>query len=348
MRELVIKNMLVMFPTLTFVADLHVLLNRIRPGAVLHVAANASPIHAVNVIVDLAMTENWIRALLAEIPRNNSNKGELDIIAAELDSQPAPTSIDPFNEVLLEGNRPFVNRVDLRANLKQLCAPSGSSLLLVRGQPQTGKTFSFYLAQHIARQTGYITSQFEVKKTPDPDQLAAEVLDRIGANVELRKKGLESAERWAEKLAGQVKDAIEERELKRVFVFDDFPVDPQPPLPQETFSFIVRLAKYSDEEIQKYLRVVLIQFTATLPPALDDAAETDEAVPFTSADMLSVLKQVREARGWRVSDSALQVEIQAIPNSATLRDRFKFLRKTIRTLGAAGQSVQPPPAGPGG
>jgi hypothetical protein len=211
---------------------------------------NATPIQAVNVIVDLAITQNWLPALLAEIPRNLSNSAELASIDALIAAQPAPTTANPFDEVLLEGNRPFVNRHDLRANLKALVAQGGSTLLLVSGQPKTGKSFSFYLAQHIARQTGFITSQFEVSKTPRPDELASEILERIGANVALRAKGTESAERWAEKLATQVKDAIDERKLQRLFVFDEFPLDPQPPIPPETASFIVRLAKYSDEELR--------------------------------------------------------------------------------------------------
>jgi hypothetical protein len=266
---------------------------------------------------------------------------QLDTIEKSIAAE-APTTANPFHEVLLEGYRPFVNRADLRARLQALTAAQGSTLLLITGQPQTGKSFSFYLAQHIARQHGYITSQFEVAKTPQPDELASEILDRIGVALELRPKGNESAERWAEKLAGQVKDALETRATPRLLVFDGFPVPPQPPLPAETASFIVRLAKYSDEELRASLRVLLVQFTATLPPTLDDVAERDEAVPFTNDDMLGALKQIRLARGWSVSDQALETEIKALQSTAALRDRFHLLRKMITKLATPPAPPQPP------
>jgi hypothetical protein len=177
---------------------------------------------------------------------------------------------------------------------------------------------------------GYIASCYEVGKYVQPDQLAAKLIEEIGADVELRPKGVESAERWAEKLAAQVKTAIEERKLQRLFVFDDFG---SVPLPPETLSFIVRLAKYADEELRPLLRVVLIQFPGQLPPMLDDVAEHDEPQPFTGLDMLSGLKQVASARGWQVSEAALQSEIQQLETQPIkLRDRFLFLRQMIRKL----------------
>lgn len=337
MRDLIVKNVLSMYPELTFIGNFQVLLTTLRPGVLAQIPIGATPAQAANVVVDLATIHNWLRALVAKIPVNPSNAAEMAAINAWLAAQPMPTTANPFDEVLLEGNRPFVNRKDLRARLKELCAGT-TTVLLINGEPQTGKTFSFYLAQHMARQHSFITSQFAVRKTPKPRELAAEILDRIGVNVSLCDQGQESAERWAEKLAAQVKNAIEAAKLPRLFVFDDFPVKPQPSLPPETMSFIVRLATYSDQELRPLLRVLLIQFGADLPPELDDVAERDEAVAFTEDDMLSVLRQVRQAHGWSVDDQGLCDEMKALNGAAALRERFQFLKKTIRKLAT--------PAGP--
>lgn len=339
MRDLIIKNVLAMFPDVTFVRDFQILVNRLRPGLWQNVPMDATPRQAVNLVVDLATIHNWLSQLVAEIPENPSNRAELEAIKALIAAEPAPTTADPFAEVLLDGNRPFVNRVDLRSCLRALCSPGGSPLLMVDGQPLTGKSFSFYLAQHIARQRGFIPSQFEVDRTPHPQELAAEILDRMGVNTPLRERGNESAERWAEKLASQVKDAIEARGLKRLFVFD-FPV--QPAIPPETASLVVRLAKFADEELQPWLRIILIQFTTPLPTTLDDVADRDEALPFTDADMLAVLKQIGQARGWVLSERALMEECQAL-QGAGLRDRFRFLRRVIYRLS---EPVVPQPTGP--
>jgi hypothetical protein len=205
----------------------------------------------------------------------------------------------------------------------------------------TGKSFSFYLAQHIARQHGFITSQFDVASTVEAETLANEVLRRIGVSLKKDTTGLESGQRTGKALADQVKDALEERKQKRVFVFDGFPLPTEPPLPTETVSFIVRLAKYADEELRPLLRVLLIRFSDTLPDAIDEVAERDQAQPFSDADMFAVLRQIATARSWDVSDQALRGEIAQV-SGKTLRERFQLMRKTIRKLSQA------PPSAPGG
>jgi hypothetical protein len=228
--------------------------------------------------------------------------------------------------VLLEGNRPFANRVDLRLSLRALCEVRGSPLLVVTGAPRTGKSFSFYLAQHIARQRGFITSQFDVGALVEPVVLASEVLRRIGVPLKNQTSGLESGQRSGKDLADQVKDALEERKQRRLLVFDGFPSPTDPPLPPETISFIVRLATYADEELRPFLRVLLIRFHEPLPDAIDDVAERDHVQAFTDADMLAVLRQIARARGWNVSDQALQNEINQV-SGKTLRERFQLMRK---------------------
>jgi hypothetical protein len=81
--------------------------------------------------------------LSRSFPRNPTTAAELDLILAQLRDQPQTTSADPFQEGLLEGTRPFANRVDLRRSLRTLCEAAGSPLLLVTGKPRTGKFFSF-------------------------------------------------------------------------------------------------------------------------------------------------------------------------------------------------------------
>jgi hypothetical protein len=343
LRDILVKNVEKMFPILTFVGNFQIFVEGIRPGVWAGaVPANPTARSAVNIIVDLAMNQGWIKPIFDAIPRTAANAAELDVIKAQLEVQLLPTTADPFGEVLLDGNRPFANREDLRFVLRDLCEAGGPPLLMIRGDPQTGKSFSFYLAQHIARQRGFVTSQFEVDALVNPDQLAAEILRRIGVDVELEEKGVESAQRWAEKLADQVKTAIEERKQKRLFVFDSFPVDPKPPLPPETLSFIVRLAKYADQELGPWLRIVTIQFPAEFPSTIQDVAEQDEARPFSGADMLAVLKQVANARGWSVSDQALLDEIHQVEGKP-LRERFQFMKRTLRRL-----ARPPSPPSPGG
>jgi hypothetical protein len=343
LRDLLIKNISKMFPRGSFVLDFQNLVDGIRPGtfaAIVPVSPGVTIDNIVNVVVDRALLEGWIGPIVAALPRTPATAAELDFILTQLKDQPQPTSVDPFDEVLLEGNRPFANRVDLRLALRTVCEPVGSTLLLVTGEPRTGKSFSFYLAQHIGRQRGFITSQFDVSAFSDPVMLATEVLRRIGVPLKNETTGLESAQRTGKDLADQVKDALEERKQRRLLVFDGFPLPTDAPLPPETVSFIVRLAKYADEELRPFLRIVLIRFNEPLPDAIDDVAERDQAQGFTDADMLAVLKQIAKARGWDVSDQALQDEIAQV-SGKTLRERFQLMRRLIRRL-----AQTPAPGGP--
>lgn len=355
LRDLLIKNVSTMFPTATFFLNFQNLVEGIRPGtfaAIVPVSPGVTIDNIVNVVVDRALLEGWIRPIVDQIPRNPVSAAELDVIVAFLDDQPKPTIADPFKEVLLDGNRPFANREDLRLSLKALCLPTGSPVLVVTGEPVTGKSFSFYLAQHIARQHGFITSQFDVSASAEVETLAKEVLRRIGMPLKKETTGLESGQRSGMDLADQVKDALEERKQKRVFVFDKFPLSTEPRLPAETITFIVRLARYADEELRPLLRVLLIRFSDALPDAIDDVAERDQAEPFSDTDMFNVLKQVKTARGWDVSDQTLNDEIAKV-SGKTLRERFQLMRKTIRRLSQAPAPAPLPPApapppGPGG
>ncbi|NEH32626.1 ATP-binding protein [Rhizobium ruizarguesonis] len=349
LRDLLIKNVSKMFPVATFVLDFQNLVEGIKPGtsaAIIPVSPGTTIDNIVNVVVDRALLEGWIGAIVAQLPRNPATAAELDVILAQLRDQPRPTCADPFEEVLLEGTRPFANRVDLRMSLRALCETAGSPILLVTGEARSGKSFSFYLAQHIARQRAFITSQFDVGVLIDPATLATEVLRRFGVELIDDTTGLESDQRSGQALAAQVNKALQAQKQRRLLVFDGFPSPSDPPLPPETMSFIVRLARYADEELHPFLRILLIRFHEPLPDELDDVAERDEAQGFTDADMLSVLKQIANARGWNVSDQALLDEINQV-SGKTLRERFQLMRKTIRRL-----SQMPAPAGapqtPGG
>ncbi len=354
LRDLLIKNVANMFPAATFFLDFQNLVEGIRPGtfaAIVPVSPGVTIDNIVNIVVDRALLEGWIAPIVNALPRNPATAAELDVILAFLKDQPQPTTGDPFKEVLLDGNRPFANREDLRLSLKALCLPGGSPVLVVTGDPMTGKSFSFYLAQYIARQHGFITSQFDVAATVEAGALANELLRRIGVPLKKDATGLESSQRSGKDLADQVKDALEERKQKRVFVFDGFPLPNESPLPPETVAFIVRLAKYADEELRPLLRVLLIRFSDALPDAIDEVAERDQAQPFSDADMFAVLRQVATARGWDVSDQALRDEIAQV-SGKSLRERFQLMRKTIRRLSQAPPPGPPPgpppPPAPGG
>ncbi len=312
------------------------LVNAVRPGSWdAIVPMQAAYATAAVLVVNSADDQGWLRDLVIRLRTDIPTRPEFTAVLAEIDrAAPVRTAADPFEEVLLDGERPFVNRRPLRAHLLNLTNLGGSAVLMVDGAPRTGKTFSFYLINHVAPTKGFIVSKFKMARLPRPDELASEILGRLGVERALPAIGSESAERWAEKLADIVARAIEEKKSLRLFVFDEFP---DAPLPEGTASFIVRLATYADEELRPHLRVVLMRFGGALPPELDDVVLRDEALPFTTTDMVALVMQIAKARTWSVTEATVRQKIDDYHQAPrTLNERFKFLRGLLQQLTAAG------------
>jgi hypothetical protein len=334
-RDLLIATIGGAFPV---AANFQLLVNAARAGSWnAIVPVNSTPASAITLVVESADGQGWLRNLVLGLHAQMPNRPELSVVLAEIDrAAPLRTVTSPFDEVLLESGRLFVNRRELRNHLLELTDPAGTPILLVDGERQSGKTFSYYLINHVAPCKGYAVSRFMMGRLPKPDELADEILSRIGVNKLLPPIGVESAERWAEKLADIVARAIEERAVPRILVFDEFS---DTPLPDGTTSFIVRLVKYSDEEMRRHLRVVLMRFRAALPSELDDIALRDYVKPFSATDMAAAVMQIAKAQNWSVSEGAVSAKIKEFHSTPgrTLKDGFVFLRRLLKELSGRAQ-----------
>ncbi|MEO8703781.1 MAG: hypothetical protein ABI867_27270 [Kofleriaceae bacterium] len=339
------RNLLIdVVPKLLPQADFRNLIKAIaQTGILAEVPGNASYNEEVTFIVDAAIERRWVRALTSELAAKFVNREELVQIEKALEAEDlVPTTKEPFDEVLLGSDRPFVNRRPLRNALLNLVNPAGARVLLVDGSPQSGKTFSYYLLEHVATRRNFVVDKFEVRKLPEVLQLTEAVLRRLLAVVPaLPEQGSESAERWAEKLAAIVASAVQSKTSTRFFIFDEFPLTSPPP---ETLSFISRLATFADQELRNVLRVVLVRFPGELAPEVDDVATRDDAQPFTVTDMVATMMQIARARGWDLTEATMRAKIEEFEalKSQSLRERFRFLRGLVLQLTAATRVIGAP------
>ncbi|MBY5482245.1 hypothetical protein HFO84_33730 [Rhizobium leguminosarum] len=299
-------------------------------------------LNEIQAVVRKANAEKWERALVVALAKKFPARIELATLLSEIDRSIAhPTSENAVDEVLLGAGRPFVNRSSLRTHLVDMMSSRGSIVLLIDGAAKTGKSYSFYLINHVAPTKGFEAHKFSVMICQNPAELAAEILYRIGAPTDLPPIGNESAERWAEKLATIVYNKLKNGP-PRVLVFDDFPITQLPdgsvldlPLPDGTASFLIRLTTYADQELNDGLRIVFTRFRVPLPVELEDVALRDEAQVFTREHMIEAVMQVAGARSWSVSRAAIENKVDEFhltPNR-TLNDGFKFVRDLLRQLG---------------
>ena len=309
------------------------LLAAIGQGTLINNApVGASYVQETVFVVDKAIDNGWIEDLNEKLATTFPNRTEFVVIRAALKAQViVPTAADPFDEVLLDGGRPFVNRRPLRNALLRLVDPGGDPVLLVDGDPKTGKSFSFYLVNHAVSRRGFKAHLFDMSKVPSPKQLAEDIVQRLAMVVTLSEQGLESAERWAEKLAGDIAKAILSSNVPRFFVFDNFTATPIPP---ETLSLVSRLATYADQELRPLLRVVLVRFPIELSSDLEDIVPRESVQPFTPTDMVEALMQIAKARNWGITPAVAKTKIEEFEAKKvqTLRERFQFLLKLVRQL----------------
>jgi hypothetical protein len=332
-REVLIRTVVTVYPD---ALDCRNLVEAVRPGSWAAVAPlQTTYLNIVTLLVASADDQNWLRDLVQRLVHKFAARSEFAVVLAQMNrTGTVQTGPDPFQEVLLEADRPFVNRHQLRSHLLDLTNPAGSAVLLVDGEPQTGKSFSFYLINHVGPKKGFIVNKFDMSSLPEANEVAEAILGKLGISTKQPLKGRESAERWAENLADTVAHAIVESRLARLFVFDGFT---DTPLPEGTASLLIRLATYADEHLRPYLRVVMMRFRAALPIALDDVALRDYAQPFTGTDMVAVVMQIAKARSWSVTELVVKEKIEQFlaAGQRTLNERFKFLRTLVQELAAA-------------
>ncbi|MBB2671537.1 UNVERIFIED_ORG: hypothetical protein GGE44_001088 [Rhizobium esperanzae] len=308
------------------------------------VPTEAAYISQLRAVIRAADAGGWLQDLVSPLATRNPGAVELALLLEEIkQSFPPPATINPaYDDVWLAADRPFVNRRNFRQMLMDITSTGGAPLLLIDGASKTGKSYSFWLINHMAPAKGFEAHKFSVASCLRPNELAAEVLDRIGSPADLQPIGNESAERWAEKLATVVYNKLKDGP-RRVLVFDDFPVTTLAngtilgvPLPDGTASFLIRLATYADQELGGKLRIVFMRFETQLPNELEDVALRDEAQIFTKEDMVEAIMQLVDSRKWSVSKAAIKDKVDEFHQKPerTLNERFRFVQGLLRQLGA--------------
>lgn len=306
------------------------------------VPQNATYSNAVRAVVREANAQGWLgtllSALLAQLPKRPGGWTELERWIALVNRPVTSTTKNPFDEVLLRGDRPFANRRGLRNQLQELAAPDGACVLLVDGERETGKSFSVELLRHAAPKSGGEVLLFKVEETPTLVELAEDILGRVrgdsAAFTPIAPMAAEGPDRWARNIVNQVAAAIRAQGKLRFLVFDYFPEG----VPNETLRFISRLARFAEEDLPDLLRVVLVRFPGDLDPS--GFPLRDVAQPFFATDMVQVVMQAAAARTWAVSEAVVKTRIDAFltDNRKSPRQCFDFLAAFIVEIKSASPS----------
>ncbi|MEU0622410.1 effector-associated domain EAD1-containing protein [Streptomyces rubiginosohelvolus] len=217
---------------------------------------------------------------------------------------PGVPEVDPCSAHLISGQqRAFINRRTLRALLQEMLSGQGSRVLAVRGDQHTGRTYTWYLIQHVLAGSDIDYCRIQMGK-----YLAPVAVTDIANNLsEQFRKWNVSVDRYTSEdsqalsLVNQIKGLMrEERRNGRApgghwLVFDDSEsvrfTEPALRAVAELVTAVV------EEEMADQLRIVLLAYDGWLSADLQRYVSCESLEPIRGKDLHDYFLAVAEDAG---------------------------------------------------
>ncbi|PYQ25968.1 MAG: hypothetical protein DMF56_25975 [Acidobacteria bacterium] len=262
------------------VAGLNDKLERIsEPGNLQNVAFQA---------ITAANNEGWIDKFLDAFRRKRPNDPDLGRFVASL-TIVAPAVVLDHYAVCFADNRPFVNRIPLRQTLRILTM-GGPRILVVRGEPRSGKTYTSNLIKYLARQFGFELVRIDLVRYAagqdvSPVDLGTAIASQMGF-AGAPAPGNEQLARWTvayfDWFVGQLRSSAAQAKTWWV-VIDGFQ---SVSVPLAVDDFVDEFCARVDEALLS-VRVVLISYERDLPVEMAPIVTEDKTAPITVDDLTS-------------------------------------------------------------
>jgi hypothetical protein len=157
-------------------------------------------------VVESAQKENWVLELVRAASQERPHVDELKKLYAELEPLAPAAGVDHYEACLLQGNQALIDRLELRAKVKELANATSARVLLVNGPPSSGKTHSAQFINHLEKvvatfQVVRIDLRRQVPAALGVEEVAKDILSQMGLDVaRMPPKGNEQDARWAQLL----------------------------------------------------------------------------------------------------------------------------------------------------
>ena len=181
---------------------------------------------------------------------------------------------DPFLACLLGtgGRRAFIDRTTLRQCVRELVDPVGPRVLIVTGPPLSGKSYSWYLINHVRRQGGFAPHPVDLSQWSGPPAGPADVM-RLITNAlcwEMQpadRTAMEDAQ--ARTLLSWFSGKMAAERDRHWLIFDGLQ---GATITDAALRLVDGIATAAEQEKAGELRVVLIEYSRTLPQEVDPYA----------------------------------------------------------------------------
>jgi hypothetical protein len=249
---------------------------------------------------------------------------------------------DPYTSHFLAQKLPFWNRALLRVKLRQV--KNGRSILLVNGEPKSGRSYTLQLLTHLALSGEPMkiapvlppvdsTNKTELK----PALLAESIVEAMELEPSLDTQpgqGGKSKNQYYERLARWVLEHLPADNTIYWIVVDGIGLEGVDP---DCRDFLARLAwKISAGAFQPRLRLILIDFPADDLDALSDVVEIDIAALPSDSDISNVVKAALEQRNIPFNEADIERVLALVQSAVNVPPTdpayMRMLNKKMREI----------------
>lgn len=217
-------------------------------------------------------------------------------------------SEDPYQVAFLYAGRALINRRKLRTSIKDLCSNQGSRVLIVNGNPMSGKSYSMQYIAHLAEafqdDRAYIDIKREIQTSFGPDALARS----IGWQMKLSAEDIQSIPvrqsqdaRWVMEIRDWIIGASNRAGKRWWITLDGFD---HPDLPPETQQMIEHLM-LQIENVKPPLRLVLLSYQRPIPRDIRRYIQSEAIGPIERDELTEFFERLYELAHKAVTQAEL-------------------------------------------
>lgn len=264
--------------------------------------------------------------------------GELDaILGAQAGTRSWRQLSDPFEARLLHARQPFLDRTELRAALRDLCSPDGARVLLIDGEPQTGKSYTYHFISYLAQKNQFKVIWIDLVADAfagyGPGHLARSISAQMGVRTPMPDQGEETPARYAMVLRDWLLGELTHSGTDWWLVLDGVRQVDLHPAVQDLIQHLMIRAHSQ----MRNLRVAALACRDDfLPPHQLPVAHREQTRSIGRPDLETLFQGLLDLRGAPYEADAVEEAVQAVErllyDAATPAERMQRLPGAVRLV----------------
>jgi hypothetical protein len=259
-----------------------------------------------------AATQTLLR--LIKVISEDSASTAYPVFRRLLERPVAARPIDPYLACLLgTGNRhAFIDRSMLRDHVRDMADPDGPRVLIVTGPSCSGKSYSWYLINHVRREGEFSPHPVNFSQWSGPPAGPADVMRLVAATLcweapPVDHTALDDAQ--ARTLLYWFIGKMAKEPGRTWLIFDGLL---GPTVTDAALRLIEGIATAAEQGTAGELRVVLIEYSRSLPQDVDPYALREPIKQVGVTELRAFFQNAAHALGAELDDGALDLLVQQV------------------------------------